>query len=225
LRHLRKAIVPMGELRLWAAAFGGVKALENALIDRVLHDLFEADIRTKEGFELHSEKIKSQILPLGQVVVHMAGLTLKGLYDATEILRALEMASLDNKSVLTFLAELRQELTCLVPKDFLIRFGKERLIHIVRYLHALAIRARKGVLHLEKALERGKEISEISLWHKETTQNLTPYATEEKRQALDDFRWMIEEYKVSLFAQELKTALPVSRKRIEARMEDIQRML
>jgi ATP-dependent helicase HrpA len=36
---------------------------------------------------------------------------------------------------------------------------------------------------------------------------------------------MIEEYKVSLFAQELKTAIPVSRKRIDARMGDIQRML
>jgi ATP-dependent helicase HrpA len=36
---------------------------------------------------------------------------------------------------------------------------------------------------------------------------------------------MIEEYKVSLFAQELKTAIPISRKRIEARMAEIQRML
>jgi len=36
---------------------------------------------------------------------------------------------------------------------------------------------------------------------------------------------MIEEYKVSLFAQELKTAIPISRKRIEARMGEIERML
>ncbi len=55
--------------------------------------------------------------------------------------------------------------------------------------------------------------------------DLPPYASEEKRQALAEFVWMIEEYKVSLFAQELKTAIPVSRKRIEARMGDIQRML
>jgi len=36
---------------------------------------------------------------------------------------------------------------------------------------------------------------------------------------------MIEEYKVSLFARELKTAIPISRKRIDARMAEIQRML
>ncbi len=55
--------------------------------------------------------------------------------------------------------------------------------------------------------------------------SLPPYASGEKRQALEEFAWMIEEYKVSLFAQELKTAIPVSRKRIDARMGEIERML
>ena len=36
---------------------------------------------------------------------------------------------------------------------------------------------------------------------------------------------MIEEYKISLFAQEIKTAGPISRKRIDARIGEIQRML
>jgi ATP-dependent helicase HrpA len=36
---------------------------------------------------------------------------------------------------------------------------------------------------------------------------------------------MIEEYKVSLFAQELKTPFPISRKRLDARMGEIERML
>ena len=34
-------------------------------------------------------------------------------------------------------------------------------------------------------------------------------------QALQDFRWLIEELRVSLFAQELKTPFPVSVKRLE----------
>jgi ATP-dependent helicase HrpA len=33
--------------------------------------------------------------------------------------------------------------------------------------------------------------------------------------ALDAFRWLLEEFKVALFAQELKTPFPVSRKRLE----------
>ena len=37
---------------------------------------------------------------------------------------------------------------------------------------------------------------------------------EESREKLEDFRWMLEEYRVSLFAQSLGTSLPVSEKRL-----------
>ena len=42
---------------------------------------------------------------------------------------------------------------------------------------------------------------------------------------MEEFGWMLEEYKISLFAQELKTAFPVSRKRIDAKLGEIDRML
>jgi ATP-dependent helicase HrpA len=225
LKHLRKAIVPADDLKLWAAAFGGVKTLENALVNKVLYDLFEADIRTESDFEAHGKSIRPQILPRGQAVLRMAGPPLKALYETTEFLRSLEGANRGNGPVLSFLAELRDELSRLLPTDFLIRFGEDRLIHMVRYLRALAIRAERGALHLERALERGKEMGDLIGWHVEMLRDLSPYASEEKRQALAEFGWMIEEYKVSLFAQELKTAIPVSRKRIETRIGDIQRML
>ena len=116
-------------------------------------------------------------------------------------------------------------MTSLLPLDFLIHYSEERLNHIGRYLRALTVRAERGSVHLQKALERGKEIEELDKWRESALRELPAYASDEKRRALDDFRWMIEEYKVSLFAQELKTAIPVSRKRIEARMAEIQRML
>jgi len=43
----------------------------------------------------------------------------------------------------------------------------------------------------------------------------------EARQRAEEFRWMVEEYKVSLFAQELGTAFPVSPKRLD---EQISRL-
>jgi ATP-dependent helicase HrpA len=126
---------------------------------------------------------------------------------------------------MSFLAELRDELSRLLPADFLIRYGEERLVHIGRYLHALAIRAERGAVHLEKARERGKEIRELVEWHEKTLQEITVYTSETKRQTLEEFGWLIEEYKVSLFAQELKTAVPVSRKRLDMMMDEIKRML
>ncbi|MBU2261681.1 MAG: DUF3418 domain-containing protein [Proteobacteria bacterium] len=120
---------------------------------------------------------------------------------------------------------LQEELAELFPTDFLIRYDEERIGHIGRYLRALAIRAQRGAVHLEKALVRGEEIRQLHERREEILRGLPPHASEEKRQAIDEMRWMIEEYKVSLFAQELKTAFPVSRKRLEARFGEIDRML
>ena len=54
--------------------------------------------------------------------------------------------------------------------------------------------------------------------------SLTRHSSTEKRLAIEDFRWALEEFKVSLFAQNLKTAFPVSEKRLEKRIEEIKRM-
>jgi ATP-dependent helicase HrpA len=45
------------------------------------------------------------------------------------------------------------------------------------------------------------------------------------RQKLEEFRWMIEEYKVSLFAQELGTAVPISPQRLNRALEETREAL
>ncbi|MBN1470738.1 MAG: DUF3418 domain-containing protein, partial [Syntrophaceae bacterium] len=47
---------------------------------------------------------------------------------------------------------------------------------------------------------------------------------QEKKILIEEFFWMIEEYKVSLFAQELKTPYPVSSKKLNQLMEDIEKL-
>ena len=226
LRHLRKALSPVaGDLKLWAAAFGGVKALENALVEKVMHDLFEADCRTATAFNAHADAVRPQILPRGQEVLQTAAPLIKALYDVSTLLRTREAANRGNQHILAFLADLRTELSRLLPPDFLVRYNEERLGHIVRYLRGVAIRAERGAAHLEKALLRGKEIDELVQRHQELVRNLPSFATEEKRRGIDEFGWMLEEYKISLFAQEIKTAFPVSRKRLNAKLGEIERML
>jgi ATP-dependent helicase HrpA len=46
----------------------------------------------------------------------------------------------------------------------------------------------------------------------------------EKRRAVEELFWMVEEFKVSLFAQEIGTAEPVSAKRLDARIAAIEQM-
>jgi ATP-dependent helicase HrpA len=225
LRHLHKGLAPGGDLKLWAAAFGGAKALENALCEKVMHDLLETDVRTAEAFASHAEKVHPLLLPRGQELLKTIRPLLKSLYDVTELFRTLEIANRASRPFLTFLAGLRDELAALLPVDFLIRYDEGRLVHIGRYLRALALRAERGAVHLEKALVRAAEIRELSGRRREIGEGLPSYASQEKRKAIEDLVWMIEEYKVSLFAQELKTPFPISRKRLDVRMEEIERML
>ena len=48
--------------------------------------------------------------------------------------------------------------------------------------------------------------------------------SEEKKKKLEELFWMIEEYKVSLFAQELKTPYPVSPKKLSQLIEAIEKL-
>jgi ATP-dependent helicase HrpA len=69
------------------------------------------------------------------------------------------------------------------------------------------------------------EVKTFSSSLDELVQALSPNASDEKRQAVEEFFWMIEEYKVSVFAQELKTAAPVSKKRLKEKLSQIKRMI
>jgi ATP-dependent helicase HrpA len=55
-------------------------------------------------------------------------------------------------------------------------------------------------------------------------QTLGPQSSAGKRHALEELAWMIEEYNVSIFAQELKTVGPMSPKRLEEKIGEIERM-
>jgi ATP-dependent helicase HrpA len=224
LKSMRKSLAASGELKLHAAAFGGAKALENALYEKTVHTLFAVDIRRQTDFFSHAENSRSQIVPAGQKIVKMAAPVIKALYEVFERFRKIETANRTNRPLLAFLGELRDETFRLAPPDFLLKYDEKRLPHIVRYLRSIMIRAERGAVHLEKALLRGKEIHEIEslfneLFHSSQT------CAEEKRILLEELRWMIEEYKVSVFAQELKTPFPVSRKRLDSLIENIRRIV
>jgi ATP-dependent helicase HrpA len=221
---MRKSLAATGELKLHAAAFGGAKALENALYEKTVHTLFAVDIRRQTDFFSHAENSGPRIVPTALEIVKMAAPVIKALYEVFERFRKIETANRTNRPLPAFLGELRDETSRLAPPDFLLKYDEKRLPHIVRYLRSIGIRAEKGAVHLEKALLRGKEIREIESLFSELSCP-SPACAKEKSTLLEELRWMIEEYKVSVFAQELKTPFPVSRKRLDSLMENIRRIV
>lgn len=108
--------------------------------------------------------------------------------------------------------ELQQQLAKLVYKGFMAATPWSQLPHLPRYMRAMGLRMDKQPANPQRDGQRGAEIRD--LWQKWETRVAEENEAEGASQALLDFRWQIEELRVSLFAQELKTPYPVSAKRL-----------
>jgi ATP-dependent helicase HrpA len=124
-----------------------------------------------------------------------------------------------------FLAELRQGLDGLVPANFIALYDAQRLGALVRYLQALTIRAQRGVLDLPKDRARTGQVKPFVDKLGDIVAGLDDLASVEKRRAVEELLWMIEEYKISIYAQEIKTAFSVSPKRLKKQTEKIEMMV
>ncbi len=225
MKFLKKGLTLTGKTAPWAAYFGGEKYLEAAIYERTVGLLFDCDIREQEAFFRHIEDMRPRMYSTGQDIIREVEPVLAAYHETRSIITALEAASRSNRSHLAFLAHMRKELDCLVPRDFIAIYNRERLNHLPRYMRAITIRAQKGVIHLEKDRSREAQIREFSDGLAKLSDNLPPYSSKEKRRTLDELAWMIEEYKVSIFAQELKTAVPVSSKRLRKKIKEIDRIV
>ncbi len=112
------------------------------------------------------------------------------------------------------------ELITLLPPNFLETVPFAQLPHLTRYLKALLVRMERAALNPIKDQERARQLAP----YLETLRKFgaAPPGGTEMQQHRDIFRWMVEEFKVSLFAQELGTAFPISPKRLD---EQRQRLL
>ncbi|MCL1825878.1 MAG: ATP-dependent RNA helicase HrpA [Betaproteobacteria bacterium] len=126
-----------------------------------------------------------------------------------------------NKAFPDAVADMRAQTAALLPKDFLIAFEWERLAHFPRYLKAALMRLDK--LRIEptrdaKLLSEWKTLAQP--WQREVAACARNGASVPE---LETFRWLLEELRVSLFAQTLKTPMPVSVKRLQKIWESRQR--
>jgi ATP-dependent helicase HrpA len=109
------------------------------------------------------------------------------------------------------------DLNALVPAGFLQSTPWPRLQNFPRYLRSMQIRAERAVVNHVKDHEKSRQVVPYTqlLGKLRARKDLTP----EQSAALDDFRWLIEELKVSIFSQELGTAIPISPARLNKILE------
>ncbi|MGD9302180.1 MAG: DUF3418 domain-containing protein, partial [Desulfobacterales bacterium] len=224
IKFLKRQLSLPAHKTFLADYFGGVQSLVSRMIDRVSQELFAKNIRSQKAFYSHAESVKPKILSAGQQLLEDLMPVLISYHDARSQIHNLQNSSPKNSQGASFFRELTAELGRLVPETFIVIYDSQHLRHLPRYIRAAAIRARRAAVDFEKDQSKSKGLFKFTEGLNQLLSELSPRASDEKRQAVEDYFWMIEEYKVSLFAQELKTAIPISAKRLEHKLGQIQRM-
>ncbi|MPY85500.1 MAG: ATP-dependent RNA helicase HrpA [Actinophytocola sp.] len=118
------------------------------------------------------------------------------------------------------LADVSAQLDELVYDGFVTATGFDRLPDLVRYLTAVERRLERLPRDLERDTHRMRTVLALTDEYRALLAD-TPAEDEAARARLAEIRWMLEELRVSLFAQTLGTAYPVSEKRVQRALDAV----
>jgi ATP-dependent helicase HrpA len=206
LKYLEKNLP---ELTTMAAAYmslGTLEELREQIIGVALDRAFLAEpLPTDErSFRARVEEGRSRLNLIAQEVARLAATVLLEHAAAQRKLR-------DSKPPREVAEDIQAQLLRLVGKHFLAQTPWHALQHLPRYLKGVVLRLDK--LRADPARD-GARMAELRPLEQRFLRRVA-----ELRGAgharLDEFRWLLEELRISLFAQELRTPQPVSVKRLE----------
>jgi ATP-dependent helicase HrpA len=118
------------------------------------------------------------------------------------------------------LADARAQFAALIYPGFVSETGLPRLPHLVRYLRAISRRLEVAAENPGRDAERMAAVHRVTDAYERAIEQLA--ADRRSAAGVQAVRWMIEEFRVSLFAQMLGTSGPVSEKRILAALDAVR---
>lgn len=200
------------KLALASSAYPGPRALLDdclaAVVDAELRARHaDGIVRTRAEFEAVRDAVGASVMDR---MFETVALVSKILVAAREADRAIAKAS--SLQLMSALADARSQLEALVPSGFVSATGLERLRHLPRYLEAVAVRVRRMQENPGRDRQLATEFDQARTAF-EKAGGTVPIAPEADAR-LVRVRWLLEELRVGLFAQELRTAETVSVKRV-----------
>ncbi|MBR9982455.1 MAG: ATP-dependent RNA helicase HrpA [Desulfatitalea sp.] len=226
IKFLRKNLALPYESHALCRYIGGRQALEEQLFQRVLDEQLARDVRTSAAFEDLAALIAGENMAAWGQTKRRHLLTILDAYHALRTrLADIERAHPANAAMTAFLNDLRGMLGALAPDNLIALYSDDRLTHLPRYIRAISMRAERGVLDLEKDQAKASQIAPFARRLQALVRDLTPNTSAERRQAVEDFFWMLEEFRIAVFAPEVKTAHPVSAKRLEKQFKELEQMI
>ncbi|MGN6369859.1 MAG: DUF3418 domain-containing protein [Phycisphaerae bacterium] len=190
--------------------------LVTLMVDRALFEEGEVP-RGVEGWERVKHRAATRLFDTGEKVAGLIG-------EILEQNHALSLAMEDASSSATT-ADLHDQLVYLLPKHFVLSTPARWLGELPRYLAGMRVRLEKlrggGSGIVDRDLEGMGKVAPF--WNMYLGRKAEHEAIGLGDPELELFRWMIEEYRVSLFAQELGVSVAVSERRLERQWEKVRK--
>ena len=199
-------LVGRGDSSKDTAAGGTLEELREQIIAVALDRAFLIDpLPTDEfAFKRRIEEGRGRLTLIANEVARLACVILLEYATAARKIK-------DTKNAPEAVADAAQQIARLMPKRFLQLTAWDRLQHLARYLKAITLRLEKYRADPARDAARMAELrpQEQRYWR----------LVAERKGTVDErmleFRWLLEELRVSFFAQELRTPQPVSVKRLD----------
>ena len=206
LKYLEKNIPDLQKMAMAYMSLGTADELRDQIIDVALDRAYLADPLPTDAasFKARVDEGRTRLNLIAQEVARLAGTVLVEYAAASRKLK-------DAKPPKDVADDISGQLQRLMPKRFVALTLYTQLQHYPRYLKAVTLRLDKLKGDPARDAQRMTELRPLD-------QRYTRRLTELKGvldARTDEFRWLLEELRVSLFAQELRTPQPVSLKRLE----------
>jgi ATP-dependent helicase HrpA len=206
LKYLEKNIPDLQKMAVAFMPLGTADELKTQIIDVALDRAFLLDPLPNDEttFKRRIEEGRGRLTLIANEVARLAGTILLEFGAATRKIK-------DTKNAPDATADCTAQLQRLMPKNFMAATPWPQLQHYARYLKAITLRLDKYRADPTRDAQRLAELKpqEQRYWR----------LVAERKGAQDarmlEFRWLLEELRVSFFAQELRTPQPVSIKRLE----------
>lgn len=214
LKYLEKNIPDLQKMAVAFMPLGTQEELRQQIMDVALERAFLLDpLPTDAGrFDTRLAEGRGRLNLIAQEIARLASAVLSEYAAAVRKIK-------DAKGAPEAAADCAQQLQRLMPKAFIDQTPWAQLQHLPRYLKAIVLRLDKVRADPARDATRLKELQGVE-------QRYWRLVAERKGQsddAMQAYRWLLEELRVSLFAQELRTPQPVSVKRLDKAWAGLQR--
>jgi len=213
LKALQKQLPGIRELGLLFINVGSVDGLIEQILNLALERAFMSDPLPVNA-EQFSERLQAGKPRLALIAQEVSKHALAALQAHADLQKKLAQAKAASA---TAYADIQAQVQGLIFSKFVSDTPYGQLVHFPRYLKAIALRIDKLRSNPARDAQCQKEWESVARpWQKlvQGSRGSAAYAMTED-QALTDFRWQLEELRVALYAQELKTPTPMSLKRLE----------